>query len=76
MATNLGFAMFPHVSLVHRARCPDDLKAVFTQNEIIPWFRGPEFRSVSVEKILRKCAQDPRRESSFRKAAKPLVQLV
>lgn len=57
--------------LIHR--CPDDLKAVFTQNEIIPWFRDPEFRSVSVEKILRKCAQDPRRESSFRKAAKPLV---
>lgn len=49
------------------------MKAVFTQNEIIPWFRDPEFRSVSVEKILRKCAQDPRRESSFRKAAKPLV---
>eukprot|EP00435_Cladocopium_sp_Y103_P053480 s2477_g17.t1 len=54
-------------------RCPDDLKAVFTQNEIIPWFRDPEFRSVSVEKILRKCAPDPRREASFRKAAKPLV---
>lgn len=74
MATNLGFPMFP-LCIVHH-RCPDDLKAVFTQNEIIPWFRDPEFRSVSVEKILRKCAQDPRRESSFRKAAKPLVQLV
>lgn len=58
-------------NLLHR--CPDDLKAIYTENEIIPWFRGPEFRSVSVEKILHKCAQDPRRESSFRKAAKPLV---
>jgi len=55
-------------------RCPDDLKSVFTQHEIIPWFRDPEFRSVSVEKILRSCAKDPRRMAAGeRKTAKPLV---
>ncbi|CAK9062051.1 unnamed protein product [Durusdinium trenchii] len=57
--------------LIHR--CPDDLKAIFTQNEIIPWFRDPEFRFVSVDKILKSCADDPRRNASNRKAAKPLV---
>lgn len=55
-------------------RCPDDLKHIFSENVIIPWFRDPEFRAVSVEKILQRIAVDPRRtESTGRRSAKPLV---
>eukprot|EP00913_Durusdinium_trenchii_P030590 g28649.t1 len=44
------------------------------RNVIIPWFRDPEFRAVSVEKILQRIAVDPRRtESTGRRSAKPLV---
>lgn len=46
------------------------------RNVIIPWFRDPEFRAVSVEKILQRIAVDPRRtESTGRRSAKPLVPL-
>eukprot|EP00931_Biecheleriopsis_adriatica_P050471 TRINITY_DN29225_c0_g1_i2.p1 TRINITY_DN29225_c0_g1~~TRINITY_DN29225_c0_g1_i2.p1 ORF type:complete len:324 (+),score=69.46 TRINITY_DN29225_c0_g1_i2:69-974(+) len=34
-------------------KCPDELKHIFAENVAIPWFRDPEFRAVSVEKILR-----------------------
>ena len=55
-------SLLPHQSLSPR-------------NEIIPWFRDPEFRFVIVDKILKSCADDPRRNASNRKAAKPLVPL-
>ncbi|CAJ1352250.1 unnamed protein product [Effrenium voratum] len=51
-------------------RCPNDLKQIF-EGEIIPWFRDPEFRAVSVEKIIRSIARDPRTE--VREKSKPLM---
>ncbi|CAE8619780.1 unnamed protein product [Polarella glacialis] len=33
--------------------CPPDLKHIFAENVIIPWYRDPEFREISVEKIIR-----------------------
>ncbi|CAJ1448223.1 unnamed protein product, partial [Effrenium voratum] len=51
-------------------RCPNDLKQIF-EGEIIPWFRDPEFRAVSVEKIIRSIAKDPRTE--VREKSKPLM---
>ncbi|CAE8653380.1 unnamed protein product [Polarella glacialis] len=35
------------------ALCPPDLKHIFADNVIIPWYRDPEFREISVEKIIR-----------------------
>ncbi|CAE8594305.1 unnamed protein product [Polarella glacialis] len=33
--------------------CPPDLKHIFANNVIIPWYRDPEFRGINVEKIIR-----------------------
>ncbi|CAE8587303.1 unnamed protein product [Polarella glacialis] len=35
------------------ALCPPDLKHIFADNVIIPWYRDPEFREISVEKIIK-----------------------
>eukprot|EP00439_Symbiodinium_sp_Y106_P085631 s53_g29.t1 len=57
--------------LIHK--CPEDVQHLFEEIPIIPWFRDPEFRSVSVDKIVRSIAKDPRKTDSDKKKSKPLV---
>jgi len=45
-------------------KCPEDLKTVFQENVVIPWFRDPELRSVCITKILRKAALVDQEETS------------
>jgi len=41
------------------AKCPTDLKPLFNDNVIIPYFSDPDFRSVTFEKMSRVLAIDP-----------------
>ena len=56
-------------------KCPGDLKHVFEEHVIIPWFRDPEIRSVCVTKILKKCVfeVDAERTSITSKLQRPLM---
>ncbi|CAE7198363.1 unnamed protein product, partial [Symbiodinium necroappetens] len=54
-------------------KCPEDVRHLFEEIPIIPWFRDPEFRSVSVDKIVRNIAKDPRKMDADKKKSKPLV---
>ncbi|CAJ1333153.1 unnamed protein product [Effrenium voratum] len=47
--------------LIHQ--CPQNLKCIFHQNVIIPYFSDPAFRSVSFDKMARVLAQNPELES-------------
>jgi len=41
------------------AKCPTDLKPLFNDNVIIPYFSDPDFRNVTFEKMSRVLAVDP-----------------
>lgn len=41
------------------AKCPTDLKPLFNDNVIIPYFSDPDFRSVTFDKMSRVLAVDP-----------------
>eukprot|EP00438_Fugacium_kawagutii_P008287 Skav228069 [mRNA] locus=scaffold52:21621:23525:+ [translate_table: standard] len=56
-------------------KCPEDLKVIFEDNVIIPWYRDPELKSVCVTKILKQCVfeVDAERDSITDKLQRPLM---
>jgi len=50
------------------AKCPTDLKPLFNDNVIIPYFSDPDFRSVTFEKMSRVLALDPEESMQESKA--------
>lgn len=47
------------------AKCPEDLKELFEDHVIIPWYRDPELRSVCISKILKKWILDLQKRKHF-----------
>lgn len=47
------------------AKCPEDLKELFEDHVIIPWYRDPELRSVCISKILKKWILDLHKKKHF-----------
>ncbi|CAE7792749.1 unnamed protein product [Symbiodinium microadriaticum] len=56
-------------------RCPEDLRNLFEEHVIIPWYRDPDLRSVCVTKILKKCVfeVDAEKASISSKLQRPLM---
>lgn len=51
---------------------PHDLQSIFTENVVIPWYRQPEFQSVSLDKIIQARATQNEFKHEYHKS-RPLI---